>query len=218
MKAIMIGMSDNDVSNYYMDRTIPSWEDVGIDVILYEAITPRNLDQYNYLTFINNCSRKYIKNKIKKEITPSERGCFYSHLEVLKLIDDREDDFIVLEHDAYLCDPNKFLKVFDQRSNYDIMYFGQSVECYWLNKSSIKKYLQDVVKDPIDCGPLASMEWHFSKRKKYHGWLNSPLMVTQLYNPNKGRTIDHYEGKKELIDLFADNEHLAQSKMLWITE
>lgn len=218
MKAIMIGMSDNDVSNYYMERTIPSWEDVGIDVILYEAITPKNLSDYNYLEFGYNNSNKYKNKKIKKQITDTERACFYSHIEILKMIKDREEDFIILEHDALLVDPDEFFKVFDQRDNYDLMYFGQAIEAYWMNKKTMEKFLIRIMKSKVDAGPMGMIRWHLGNPITYKSWTYSTQITKQLYNPNIGQTINHYEGQEELAELYRDLDFKSKDKMLWTTE
>lgn len=214
----MIGMSDDDVSNYYMDITIPSWEDVGISVMLYDAITPKTLSEYNYLTFEYNKSYKYISENIKKDITATERACFYSHVEILKMIEKKDQEFIILEHDALLVDPDELFRVFKTRHRYDLMYFGQAIESYWMSKSAISKYLRKLKHDVVDAGPMGMIEYILNRPKAYKRWKYPTQITKQVYNPNIGQTINHYEGQEELANRYKDLDAESKDKMLWITE
>ena len=111
-------------------KTKKSWVDRGYNVEYFDAITPDNLDEYNYLDFgdeflahhrsywlshkkgkeiqftseINKwCALKRPNKKwYKRKITPTEKSVYYSHLEVYKLISKRKKPHIVIEHDIVL--------------------------------------------------------------------------------------------------------------------
>jgi hypothetical protein len=90
----MIAISDNPISMYYKNEVLSSWTDRGFVVNHFEAITPKNLHEYDLL--------KFTKKRNKIEFTETEKAVWYSHYMTWKLCWDMQKPIIVVEHDIQL--------------------------------------------------------------------------------------------------------------------
>jgi hypothetical protein len=91
----MIVMKDHPVSLMYQREVLPSWKELGHDVKLFDATTPKDLVYKTKLDFKTKTTGK------KREFTATEKAVWYSHFELwCKCID--KGPLIVLEHDSKL--------------------------------------------------------------------------------------------------------------------
>ena len=91
----MIVMKDHPVSVMYQREVLPSWKELGHDVKLFDATTPKDLVYKSKLDFKTKTTGK------KREFTATEKAVWYSHFELwCKCVD--EGPLIVLEHDSKL--------------------------------------------------------------------------------------------------------------------
>lgn len=94
----MIVVKDNPISEHYRDLCLPSWEEKGFKVNIFDAVTPETLDQYNELTF----GKKVNKHNKVLDFTETEKAVWYSHYLLWKRCFDNNTPLIVCEHDIKL--------------------------------------------------------------------------------------------------------------------
>jgi GR25 family glycosyltransferase involved in LPS biosynthesis len=88
----MIQIPDNSVSDYYKKLSLSTWEKFGYKINMFDAITPKILDDYDYLEF-----GKYYDFR---EFTDTEKAGFYSHVELWKKCIDMNEPITIIEHDV----------------------------------------------------------------------------------------------------------------------
>ena len=84
----MIHIPDNEVSQYYVNKVLPSWSNH--EVNMFDAYTPDNMP--NYLNF-----GKFWKFR---DFSSSEKAGFYSHLELWKKCFEEDEPIAIIEHDV----------------------------------------------------------------------------------------------------------------------
>lgn len=67
----MIQMPESEVSQYYVNKVLPSWKKHGFEVNMFDAVTAETLHLYDDI--------KIDQYHGKRDFTPSEMGCWYSH-------------------------------------------------------------------------------------------------------------------------------------------
>lgn len=195
LMAYMIVIKNNPTSEYYASITLPEWQRLGYDVEVFDAYTPDNLPKHFKLNFQSVTSKKYIKRNIKKYLTPTEQGCWYSHAALwLKCIQINQP-IIVLEHDCYpmqpdliKCDPKCDFVTFDDTGS----------GCYMITPSFCT-FLWEIInsRDKVDLGPCGFIDYAKKKTNKFKvlGW-GSTLRTypcAQIHDMHRGATISHYE-------------------------
>ncbi len=128
-KVIIIRNKGVSLSEDLAKNTASTWEEVGYETEFFDAITPEDLDSYNYLDFgdkilSNRAGHRSLHNWwnpiknieegkwFRRELSTSEQAVYYSHLEVLKLIVKRGEPHFVVEHDGGLVgDRNDIVKL-----------------------------------------------------------------------------------------------------------
>jgi len=216
MKAYMIMDFNNPVSVAYSKMSIESFKSVEdlIEIIPTQCVVPSDLkwidkvDQFGVGPTLEEsvCGMELvywphhvIRNGNRPWSDP-EKCCFASHC---KLWLKEEDRFIILEHDAYLTDPEKFRKDFKQIDDYGIWMPGVAVECYSLS-SDFQRYLIDYKMkkeqwNTVAGGPMGHIlkigkQWKSLHPKNGNKNLlnnNSKAPVTQIYSKSLGITLDH---------------------------
>ena len=89
----MIQIPDNEVSQHYVQESLPSWESHGFDVNLFDAYTPEHMPDYlDFGLFWDT-----------RDFSESEKAGFYSHLELWRKCYTEEKPIIIIEHDVK-CD------------------------------------------------------------------------------------------------------------------
>ena len=118
-KTIMIRVKNDIISESYAEYCRESWEFVGIR--FYDAVTPLTLDQQDL--------KLKFGRKNNKELTDTEKACFYSQYNMWKKCADENVPILLLEHDA-LCvnraaiefNPNLAVQFFGQHAMEAVMY------------------------------------------------------------------------------------------------
>lgn len=94
----MIQIPDNEVSQTYKNMVLPSWEKHGYEINMFDAVTPDNIHNYDYLEF-----QQYWGFR---DFTTSEKAGFYSHVELWKKCIEMDEPIAIIEHDVELYKPN----------------------------------------------------------------------------------------------------------------
>jgi hypothetical protein len=110
-KTIMIRVKDDPVSEAYANYCKKSW--VGINVKLYDAITPATLKSQSGL--------KFSKRSNGRDLTDTEKACFYSQYNLWKKSATENIPILILEHDAYLEKAGPI----EYNPHLDVQFFGQ---------------------------------------------------------------------------------------------
>lgn len=203
----MIVIRDNPVSEYYASVTLPEWQKAGFDTNIFDAHTPNNLPTEYKLNFTHLMTAKYVTNKLKKDHTPTEKACWYSHMSLWKKCIDLNRPILVLEHDCYPFYPS----LIDIHTELDfVTYDDGALGCYIMSprlaKMSWDKFV--VNGDPVDIGPYGYIYSIISTNRGFQGTLldsaNFIPAACQVHDVKYGATIDHFGGtvaepyKKEL--------------------
>jgi GR25 family glycosyltransferase involved in LPS biosynthesis len=191
----MIIIKDNPASEYYASLCIPSWENLGFDIEKFDAITPNNFPNYN-LNFKNVDTIKYMMLNLTKEFTPTEKACFYTHIELWKKCIELNENILIIEHDNYLIDKELLISY----DNKDFILYGTGTGAYIITPK-FAKYLVDCLIQKfikVDRGPLGFIKNQALKFKVNIFIPKFPdiddIASIQIYNPLYGTTIKHYEG------------------------
>ena len=118
-KTRMIRIKDNEVSEKYAEHCSKSW--FGFDLRYSDAVTPETLHEQSGLTFgVRGNGR---------ELTDTEKACFYSQYNLWKKCAVENVPILVLEHDALLIypeviqfNPYLFVQFLGQHSMEAVMY------------------------------------------------------------------------------------------------
>lgn len=159
-RAIMICDLNNPVSVAYSKIAIDTWKDVrGVEVERWQCYTPDTLHtapfEINWGKY--SSAGKYKRNK--HEITPTEKACLTSMFHWWKHIAETDERVIILEHDAYVRDPESLSTLIKMMPTFDLWNPGIAMECCSLSpyfaKYCMKKWLK--IGEVIDAGPMAEL-------------------------------------------------------------
>jgi hypothetical protein len=202
----MIRVKDNEKSEIYAKYCAKSWTDAGFEVNFFDAVTPDTLHLGKHLDF-------------DKKHKPAEKGCFISQYLLWKKCYEEDRPILVLEHDAYLENPEMII----YNPGLAMQYLGQhcmEAVLYnpWWAKEMCK--LAETLSDLR--GPFGMVE-HFlgipvSGHSRYgllsrHGvphtrFLGPRAPVKHVIIPELGTSLEHSKGKTsdrimtEQADLF----------------
>ena len=112
-KTIMIRIKDDPVSEKYAAYCSRSWTHAGWDLRFYDAVTPETLHLQSGLTFGTRGNGK--------ELTDTEKACFYSQYNLWKKCALENVPMLILEHDAMLRKP----KMINYDPNLHAQFLGQ---------------------------------------------------------------------------------------------
>lgn len=212
----MIVIKNNPVSEYYASITLPEWQDLGFNVQVFDAHTPDNPPTSFSVDFGLTKSKKYKKLNIKKEFTPTEKGCWHSHLALWKKCIDHNRHILVLEHDAYPLQP----ELINVCTSYDfVTYDSQGSGCYIISPKfaafSWNRFVnenQKIILGP--CGHVYALS-RIHKQFKIIHWKSKNFIPAsgQIHNLGYGSTISHYEGTS-VEDLHYQTERLDATNPL----
>lgn len=188
-KTIMIRMSGNEVSRKYAETAAGSW--VGFNLKFYEAITPDTLASQSGLTFGTRGNNR--------ELTDTEKACFYSQYNLWKKSAIENVPILILEHDAYLKKPS----VINFNPSLDVQFFGQhAMEAVMFHPRFCKKILNHVSRHPVS-GPMTLVDgllgyFRRTEQSRYgvpHArYMGKDAPVHSLIDPNLGTTVEHPSG------------------------
>lgn len=97
----MIQNQSNEISRYYTELVLPSWEKHGYDVNMFEAVYPPLDEKHQYLNF----GRYEVGDR---ELTEGEKAGWYSHLELWRECYDKGEPIAIIEHDVMCVKPLHF--------------------------------------------------------------------------------------------------------------
>lgn len=96
----------NEKSVEIHNRSKKSWEDHGITLNYFQAVTPEDLQHRDDLKFAPHMQLTFHRaNKPKRTFTETEKACWYSHFDLWKLCQSLNGPVVILEHDAVLYQP-----------------------------------------------------------------------------------------------------------------
>src|SRR6056300_797664 len=226
MKAYMIMDFNNPVSVSYSKMSIESFKCVEdlIEIIPIQCTKPKDLvwidevDQWGVGPMIEIEGLKFsfwphqVIRSGDRDWTKIEKAVVVSHLKLM--LKEEQERFIIMEHDAYLTDEEKFRSDFKRMTNYAIWMPGIAMECYSISnkfKDYMKWFIVEKNWNTFAGGPMGyiekiSREWKRLWPKDGRKNLltdNSSAPVTQIYSKSLGVTIDHL-----LPDKYAEQPNL----------
>lgn len=191
----MIVIRDNQISNYYADYCIPSWEDYGFKINKFDAETPDTIQQRTDLKFSEfNRSQKYAAYKLSVAITETERACWYSHYSLWKKCVELAKPIMILEHDAYFYRPEKF---WIDLAEYSLIFHDKAaMGSYIIAPDAASQLVKYCSENIIATGVLAGIhDCHRRGRltRKVHAHFTAKIdpCVNQVYSKKYRNTIHH---------------------------
>lgn len=185
-KTIMIRVKGNDISERYAHHCVKSWG--GFNLRFYDAVTPETLNEQTGLTFGLRANGR--------ELTDTEKACFYSQYNLWKKCAEENVPILVLEHDAWLTrreaiefNPNLMVQFFGQHSMEAVMYhprFARRLLDHCSNKEVTGPML--LVDTLLGFFKVGTQSRHNLPHARYQGKL-SP--VKSVIDPLLGTTVDH---------------------------
>jgi GR25 family glycosyltransferase involved in LPS biosynthesis len=204
----MIVIDGDERSEYYHDYCKQSWEDIGVSVQKFSAVTPKDLPRQRELKFAQySTSPKYVARNLKVEISPTERACFYSHFRLWQECVFLNEPILVLEHDTLLEKPEN---VWYEEEFGMICYDKAAMGSYVINPWFAKRLVEHMYSIEINNGPFAHIRRFAELEKIDHLYVND---VHPKYNPASnqvmskkyGNTIQHFVNEKP--ELFNYKNH-----------
>lgn len=187
----MIVIADSEASNYYANYTKKSWEDLGIKVNFFDAITPDKIQKSKTLNFSKySTATKYATKNIKKVISETEKACWHSHYFLWEECYFSNEPILVLEHDSMLIHPENLW----MEDSYGIIFFdAAAMGSYILTPKFAKKLIIKARTTKISTGPYGFIHEFGSsvvniRHKKFK------IASNQVMSKKYGNTINHYEG------------------------
>ena len=197
-KVRMIRVKGNPVSEAYANYCSKSWS--GFDFRFYDAVTPDTLQDQKGLTF---------GTKNGRELTPTEKACFYSQYNLWKKCAIENKPILVLEHDAYL--ENKNAIRFNE--HLEVQFFGQhAMEAVMFHPKFAKRLMRHTEKSAVT-GPMSLVDmmlgfFNKDQQSRYgipHARFQGKYApVRSVFDPNLGNTVHHE--KKSLEQRIKDGD------------
>ena len=185
-KTRMIRIRGNEVSEKYAKYCSRSW--FGFDLRYSDAVTPETLHEQSGITFgVRGNGR---------ELTDTEKACFYSQYNLWKKCAMERLPILVLEHDAWLdrsnvieFNPNLFVQFFGQHSMEAVMYHPKFCEILvdYCDNNAVSGPMQ-LVDNLLGYFKKGTQSRHALPHARYQGKL---APVKSVIDPNVGTTVDH---------------------------
>ena len=191
----MIVIRGNPASEYYSSYCKPSWNQAGINVKTFDAVTPATIPRDGPLTFSQySGNAKYLKRNIKADITKTEQACWYSHFSLWEISCYENKPMMILEHDTYLEHPDK-LWYTDKHGM--IFYDKAAMGSYCIQPWFARRLVPYAMNSIIDSGPYGFIYGYTRRAKCERHVVNDvhPKYVScsnQVMSDKYGNTIDHW--------------------------
>lgn len=186
----MIQIKNNEISQKYKEIVSPSWINAGYALEYHDAITPETLP--NTLKF----GKKTGGRSKGKELTPTEKAIWYSHIAMWKIASLKSNPFLIIEHDVMLLKPiaheliEKYpivnLSHCGLLSKYPEKGYRVSAGGAYLLKKDMAKQMIDNLPETITYNSDGYIHNYIAR---YGAFRHEHC--TQLYVPSFGATIDH---------------------------
>lgn len=195
----MIVIEGDEKSEYYHDYCKPSWENIGVNVERFKAITPSVLHKQKDLKFAKySASPKYVIKNLNVEITNTEKACFYSHFRLWQESVFLNRPILILEHDCILQDPLKLW----YNADYGIIFYDRAaMGSYVIQPRFAKDLIEHMFSVEISNGPYSHIETFAVKNNRLHEVVNVKhklfsIASDQVMSRKYGSTIDHYSNDR----------------------
>jgi hypothetical protein len=184
-KTIMIVVDGDRTSQLYAGFCESSWG--GFNLRRHSAVTPETLHLQSGIMFGKRGNR---------ELTDTEKACFYSQYNLWKKCAEERFPILILEHDAWCERPNAI------RFNHhlDVQFFGQhAMEAVMFHPRFANMLVNYCQNNPVT-GPMSTVDkllGYFNKDKQSrfgrpHARHQGPeAPVKSVIDPNLGTTVDH---------------------------
>ncbi len=175
-RAVMICDFDNPISMAYSKVAMKTWEPIeNVEVERWQCYTPETImDNPFDLPWGSFSSASKYKN-VPHKISTTEKACFTSMFHWWKHIAETGENIIVLEHDAFIRDPDKLNAMINNWADWDVWCPGIAAECIYMKQSFAKFLMREwyEFRNIIDAGPMAEIHTGMVK----YGY--------SRFNPNK---------------------------------
>jgi hypothetical protein len=199
-KTIMIVMDKDIKSRMYAGFCSTSWEGFGLKT--YDAVTPETLGEQSGIMFGKRGNR---------ELTDTEKACFYSQYNLWKKCAEENMPILVLEHDAWCENPGAITF----NPHLWVQFFGQhAMEAVMFHPRFARRLVDYCQNNPVT-GPMSTVDMllgYFNKDKQSrfgrpHARYQGPFApVKSVIDPELGTTVQHdgttADRLKEDRDLF----------------
>jgi len=185
-KTIMIRVKDNEISEKYARYCAKSW--AGFDLRFYDAITPNTLQRQSGLTFGTRSNGR--------ELTDTEKACFYSQYNLWKKCAIENVPILILEHDAYCQTPGAI----EFNPHLQVQFFGQhAMEAVMFHPQFAKRIVNYCENNAVS-GPMQlvdSLLGYFNKGSQsrhalpHARYMGQMAPVKSVIDPKIGTTVDH---------------------------
>lgn len=222
LECFIIVIRDNKTSEFYYNKVLPIWNEIGIYPKRFDAITPNNLPS-EPLKFHKNYAAKYAFMK-GKQFTETEKSCFYSHFLLWKKCVELNKKILILEHDTVPFNPKLlfyrepvWFKTFDKGA----------MGCYVIDPFFAKLGILRILNQGVCSGPLGELQHFFCgnhgtgeqspivKRGNLFHMNSSKNYIpacTQIYHSGYSTTISHeIPGVKTEQKLWPNYIHIDDS-------
>lgn len=201
-KTIMIYVDSDPLSKAYASYVSSSWREFQLK--FYPAVTPETLNQQSGLTFGKRGSESN-----PRDLTDTEKACFYSQYNLWKKCAIERVPLLVLEHDA-LC---RVPSAIEYNPNLDVQFLGQHSMEAVMYRPSFARLLVDYCESNSVTGPMSlvdSLLGYFNRgEQSRYGRPHARFMgkhspVRSVIDPNLGTTVSHHGSTADRLDKDGD--------------
>jgi hypothetical protein len=185
-KTIMIRVKGNPISERYANYCAKSWE--GFNLRMYDAITPDTLADQSGLNFGTRGNGR--------ELTATEKACFYSQYNLWKKCAIENVPILILEHDAWLENPSAITF----NPHLELQFFGQhAMEAVMFHPRFAKRLMNRTANSKVS-GPMQLVDeltGYFNKGKQsrfalpHARYMGPQAPVKSVIDPKVGTTVGH---------------------------
>jgi hypothetical protein len=185
-KTRMIRVKGDRVSERYADYCKESWD--GFNFALVDAVTPATLHEQSGVTFGRRGNGR--------ELTDTEKACFYSQYNLWKKCAIENIPILVLEHDAWLENPSAI----QYNPNLEVQFLGQhSMEAVMYHPRFARRLIRYCETRPVS-GPMQLVDTlvgYLNKGQQsrfalpHARYMGPHAPVKSVIDPNLGTTVDH---------------------------
>ena len=227
IKAFCIVVKGNETSEYYYNKIKKSWEEAGIDLERFDAITPETIPS-NIIFEKYHGGGKY--RVVKKRLSPTEKAVIVSHLMLWSEIHKKKyENNLIVEHDAMLENVELFYDWYFNKKE-DVRLYGIGASCYSISPKASGCILKEISETKkrhgyhLSSGPMVYIaplrkNNPFSVLYSFQNFHAKEHPVSHIYDRRIGNSINHYEGyegegAEEALKKNKHKDHL-HNRNLW---
>lgn len=179
MDAYMICDLGNPLSVAYTKVSLDTWTAVeSVNVQRVQCVTPDTLDSSEYfsqLDWADHLRRPWKLSSQVRYFTPSEKSCFMTMFDLWVKQSESSERFMILEHDAYVRNPEKLQALMKRIDDYDLWLPGIALETVCMSQRFAMEFVNSLLSGyKVDMGPMALMleffDKYYSKPDKKRLW------------------------------------------------